>query len=278
MIKMQLKPYIGLLALAMGLTACSNDDEAPAMRPTLPATTGSIVTAIRPQGTIDQAYEWNFTYIDNRLTSATGKLHTSSQPDYSYTSQLTYSAQGVAFTTSQGSSYTLTLNPQGYIQQMMEGRNEYNFAYDATGHLISWNKTAYEQSVAGANTYTSSAMLTYGVGGVLRGITYTNTDHRRHVLNIENTDYDNINGLLPATLSKEMGCLGFEQLYYAGLLGKAPAALVKKLTYTYPDDATATEAKETTFEYGFDSKGNVTLCNYHAADGTISNVVYTYQQ
>jgi hypothetical protein len=36
-------------------------------------------------------------------------------------------------------------------------------------------------------------------------------------------------------MSKQLGCLGFEHLYYAGLLGRPTTHLVKSISVSFPD-------------------------------------------
>lgn len=89
----------------------------------------------------------------------------------------------------------------------------------------------------------------------------------------EYTQDDNVNGLLPETASKIMGCEGFEYIYYAGLLGRGTQNLVKSITVKH-----SKEEEETVYEffYNFDYNQNVTTCSYGKGSQTVV-VTYKYQ-
>ena len=123
--------------------------------------------------------------------------------------------------------------------------------------------------------YFSAFTISYTPAGALQQIVYNGTDNRRVLLTFTQSAQQNVNGHMPPTVSKEMGIDGFEHLYYAGLLGKAPTMLPQSITYEYPDAAVPTAATTTTFEYGVHAN-NVTLCNYHVASGAVASVSYGY--
>lgn len=270
--------FILTATLALGtFTACSNDDPAP-MRPNLPATTGKAVRSISRLGSIESGYDWTFTYNDGRLTQAAGTLRKPSADTdrtFSYTSTLSYGPTSVKMTNTSGERVGLQLNMQGLVGQMTVNRNVYHFQYNSDGRMVSWTRTIFESSLGELTEYRSSATISYTPAGALQQIVYNGTDNRRVLLTFTQSAQQNVNGHMPPTVSKEMGIDGFEHLYYAGLLGKAPTILPQSITYEYPDAAVPTAATTTTFEYGVHAN-NVTLCNYHVASGAVASVSYGY--
>ena len=265
------------LLAATSFTSCGNDDPAP-LRPSLPSTNSTHVRTITRLGSVESGYDWQFTYAGGRLTQAVGTLREASPQiarSFSYTSRLAYKPRAVTMNTSSGENVKLHLNMLGLIDQMTVNRNVYTFSYDANGRLITWTKTVFEESLGQAQQYNSSAVIAYTPTGALNQITYNGTDSRRVILTFTSLAQANVDGLMPPTISQEMGILGYEQLFYAGLLGKAPAQLVQSVTREYPDAVPSAPAAITTFEYGFHN-GSVTLCNYHLADGAVASVSYTY--
>ena len=158
---------------------------------------------------------------------------------------------------------------------MTVNRNVYHFQYNSDGRMVSWTRTIFESSLGELTEYRSSATISYTPAGALQQIVYNGTDSRRVLLTFTQSAQQNVNGHMPPTVSKEMGIDGFEHLYYAGLLGKAPTMLPQSITYEYPDAAVPTAATTTTFEYGVHAN-NVTLCNYHVASGAVASVSYGY--
>ena len=266
-----------VLPMLLLATSCGSDDTEP-LRPELPATTGRYVRSITRLGSVESGYDWQFTYSGGRLTQAVGTLRDASSSidrSFSYTSRLSFGTRSVSMDNSSGEKVKIKLNARGYVQEMTVNRNIYRFEYNDAGRLSAWSKTAFEESLGQVQQYNSSATIGYTANGALSQITYNGTDSRRVLVNIENGTEANVSGILPPTLSREMGCLGFEQLYYAGLLGKAPSALVQSVTYSYPDAQPSVPDATTTFEYGY-HLGNVTLCNYHVATGGVASVSYGY--
>jgi hypothetical protein len=80
--------------------------------------------------------------------------------------------------------------------------------------------------------------------------------------------------LLPETLSKQLGCFGFEHLYYAGLLGKATKHLVRLIEIDYPDEAKKDDFT-IEFEYSTNKEDYTELCTFKL-DGRAVSVNYTY--
>ena len=262
----------GVLALCL-LAACS-DDEGSGFQPTLPATTGSNVVTIEHLGSVSSSYDWQLTYQNGRLTKAYGILRDEdSELDKSfyYTSKLSYSRRAVSVTNTSDEDVSLSLNSSGYIEEMTVDRNIYEFSY-TNGRLTGWEKTVFESSFGQATQYVSSATLTYSDGN-LKTISYSGADGEEALLTFTSTQIQNVNGLLPVAVEQELGCLGFEHLYYAGLLGKATTNLVASVAYTFENDSTQNYTME--FEYSTRG-GDVVLCSYHNQDGLVASVSYTY--
>lgn len=270
-----LLPTLALLAATSLTNACSDDDTTPApMKPALPADGGDNVTRIQHLGHMTSTYDWNFTYTDGRLTQANGTVR---DPDpaidqsFAYTSTLSFSATGVGISNSSGEEISLQLNAQGYITRMTVNRNIYEFAY-SDGRLASWHKTVFENSFGQVQQYRSSGLISWQ-NGDLAQIVMTEPDHSPVTITCTPSDEYNRNGLLPPALSKEMGCAGFEHLYYAGLLGRPTLHLVQSVSYTYPQASASDYSMQ--FEYS-NVGGNTTLCNYHTPEGGVASISYSY--
>lgn len=266
---------VSLLCLVAGAFVACDDDPLP-MRPTLPANGRSNVHRVTHVGERITAYDWSFSYLNGRLVQATGELRDpSAQIDrsYRYTSSLKYGAHSVTIKNSTGDQVRLTLNPKGYIQTMNVGRDIYNFVYGADDRLIGWHKIIFENNFGQAQQYKSSATIEYENGNLSK-IDYVDNNSRPVTLNFIADDRHNFNGILPPAVTKEMGCLGFEHLYYAGLLGRPTEKLVKRVTYSSDDPA---QAYFIDFEYNLDENGNVQLCSYHTKNGGLASINYLYQ-
>lgn len=271
-----LKHRLGTLFVPLilfGLTACS-DDEQPAMRPTLPADGAATVRSITHLGDVLTGYDWNFTYADGRLVSANGVMR---DPDpaldrsFTYTSQLSYGPWNVNVYNSSGEQVALQLSTQGYIERMTVNRNIYTFYY-RDGRLTGWSKTVFENSFGQVQQYRSSATISYDNGDISR-IDYVGADDEPVTVLFTSSPLSNRNGILPEGVGQEMGCLGFEQLYYAGLLGRPTTHLVERVTFNYSEHPERDYAID--FEYSTQN-GNVTLCNYHTPNGGVASVSYSY--
>ena len=267
------------LALFSGLALVScGDDDPVTMRPVPPSNGGASVRSITRLGSVESGYDWQFSYSDGRLVQANGLLRDPSptiDQGFRYTSSISYKGSAVSMSSTNGEKIGLTLNSSGCVSQMTVNRNVYNFHYNDNGQLTQWSKLAFEETLGQVQQYTSSGTISYNDAGALQRIVYTGTDNRRTVLTFDNASQANVNGILPPTISREMGCLGFEQLYYAGLLGRSPKLLVQRIAYEYPDAQPAVPSTSTSFEYGYHN-GNVTLCNYHTASGSVASVSYGY--
>lgn len=263
-------------AALMGLTSCAGDDDpAPEpFKPQLPGAGGSPLRAVRHHGDVMSCYDWELGYEAGRLTTATGTLRdpdAANDGSFSYTSAFTYGANHVAMTASSGEQISMTLNASGYVEKMSVNRNEYYFSY-TDGRLAAWTKTVVESSVGQIVTYKSSATITYDNGNLAR-IVYTGVDNVPVTLTFTPSVLPNRNGLLPEAVGRELGCIGFEQLYYAGLLGRPTVNLVKSVAATGYTDA----SKNFTIDFDYSTQsGNTGLCTYHTPTGGLVSVTYGY--
>ena len=250
------------------------DDDLPLLKPTLPGESSDNIRAIRHLGGQTPSYDWTFSYSDGRLVAAGGTVRdpdTTIDGSFSYTSQLSYRHNGVNIYNSSGEKTVVTLNAQGLIDKMTVNRNIYKFYY-REGHLAEWEKTVFENSFGQAHQYNSSARFTYN-GGNITGIEYKENSGEPVSITIVPSDIPNRNGLLPETISKELGCLGFEHLYYAGLMGLPTTNLVKSISVSYPSQPDKNYTIN--FEYSI-RNGNTILCNYHTPQGSVASASYEY--
>lgn len=268
-----LKSTLAALSAVCILTSCSDDDP-PAFKPLLPANGGAPVKTISYLGNVPSSCDWTFTYAYDRLLSAVGNVHNSTADtgkSYTYTSRIAYKHNAVTVNNSTGERINVLLNSRGYIEKMTVNLNVYNFQYSTDGYLTAWEKLVYEDSFGQLQQYRTTGQISY-VNGDLDRIIYTEPDNNPVTLTFTASYLPNMNGLLPATASRELGCLGFEHLYYAGLLGRSTRQLVKAIHYEYAD---ATRNYTTEFEYS-NRNGNTILCNFHTADGGVASISYGY--
>lgn len=268
----RMKTYRTLLAMAMAtlLAASCSDDDHPALKPVLPSTTGYNLHVVTNRGNSEPCYDWRFTYQGGRLTKALGTMHSADAGEsYSYTSQLTYGYQQVKVKNSTGSDTQLTLNSLGYVAEMRVNRNVYTFNYGLDGRLVKWKKVVYDESVGIGQSYTTTADIEY-LGGNISLISYVETGNAPVILRFTPTIVPNSNGVLPPTVSKQLGLLGYEHLYYAGLLGRPTANLVKSIAFEFED---ASRNYTLDFDYSLRS-GNIELCNYYTPEGSPASVNY----
>lgn len=258
---------------SLSLASCS-DDNSISFIPNLPANGGDNVKAISHSGKMMPTYDWVFTYNGPRITSATGVIRdpqSDVDKSYKYTSNLKYGNNNVSIRNSNNEQISVSLNSEGYIGNMKVGRNTYNFIYD-DNRLVAWFKTIFEDSFGQATQYKTSGTIKYNNGN-LESVTMIGPDNVPVTTTFVSHTLENKNGLLPETASEQMGCLGFEHLYYAGLLGASTKNLVKSLTVSYADDSK--KGYTIDFEYGTEGN-NVTLCNYHTNTDEIASVRYDY--
>lgn len=270
-----------LLTLActimLGLTACSDDDAPEAIKPTLPAPEGMNVRTISYVGAFTDCYDWTFSYNSGRMLNATSVLHQAgSESDNGLTTKfsLSYNNKGVSLkNTTKGVSFPTQLNSLFHIEKMTEGEDVYTFNY-TDGLLSSWRKKVVKtSSMGGTTTMETKGEITYDANGDLKKVVYTAEQGQQAIVLFTLSDKENICGLLPPFATKELGCAGFEYLYYAGLLGRPTAHLVERIEFVYPDDEEA--GQTVTLSYNMKG-GKVQLCNFVTSNGQPGTVLYTY--
>ena len=260
-----------LAALAMALYSCSSsDDYVPLVQPELPAEGNNRVRSITHEGNVPNVYDWKFTYDTNYLVSAEGTLV--GDTENFYRSALYYSPEGVTIANYNGPQMSAIMNEDGNIVQLTANKDVYHFTY-TNGYLTAWDKTVRDANFGG-NASSASATLSYSGGNLVR-ISYVENDGQPTVVTLTPSTYLNENGLLPATLSPQLGCFGFEHLYYGGMLGKASKNLVKKVkvdssrgaSYDYEIDYTYSFSKTT---------GATELCIF-TYQGKAATAIYKYE-
>ncbi len=263
------------IVIALGLMAaasCSNDDTTPprTLQPELPGKKDCRLVSIVHNGAAPYCYNWAFTYSADRLAKGTGsKMGEAGEAD-TYTSTLTYGAETVALANSGNRPMTLTLNSEGLVSYMKVGKDVYEFLY-LDKRLAEWKKTINDEYF-GSTAYRSSATLQY-VDGDLKTIVYVENDAEPVTLYFTPSEHLNHNGLLPETVFNELGCFGFEHLYYAGLLGQPTKYLVGEVTTRgYRDESRNVTVH---FDYFTSEEGNTEVCNY-SYKGQPASVVYGY--
>ena len=259
-------PLLAVLATLLALTACHNDDPQltppakPAIKPTLPSGKGAAVKQIKHNGEVGDCYDWTLAYADGRLASASGMLRRGALEDdmsYAYALTFAYDAKGVTIAHSKGESISVTLNASGCIESMKAGLNEYTFTY-TDGWLTGWSKIERTSSLGQVTRYYSSGTIGYEDGD-LKTIVYLDTKDRVTKVTLTPSADENINGLLPETVTREMGIEGYEALYYGGFIGKAPAHLTASVTKKAEDSDTPT-----TTNFVYTRRGeNTVLCTYN---------------
>ena len=252
--------------------ACS-DDDAPAMKPNLPANGGSNVRTVSHLGSVPATYDWTFTYSGGRLVKGEGVSRDPSpevDKNFTYTSNISYGPSSVNVSNSSGERISITLNTSGLIERMEVNGNIYEFYYRDL-RLAGWNKTIFENSLGHITQYRSSATIEYSDGDLSR-IVYTEDNLTRETLTFTASNIININGLLPELVSKQLGILGFEHLYYAGLFGRPTTHLVQSLNLS--DQLDSSNDFSVDFDYT-ERNGNIELCNYRY-NGKATSASYTY--
>lgn len=269
---MKLTRPILLLSLFC-MAACSDDDEV-AFLPTLPTNGGSPVKEVIHNGNLPDCCDWDLTYSGNRLVNAVGTSYINDNT-LSSSFYLTYGAQSVTMRGDGNTQYSIDLNSDLLVNRITAGNNVYEFNY-WNNRLAYWRKVTVDDGFAPIPQYTSSASLTYN-NGDLSQIVYTENENNSDntvTLTFTPSSYLNTNGLLPDGVTREIGCLGFEFLFYAGLMGNATTHLVQSVTVShalYPERDYTLE-----YDYSTDATGlNVVLCNYRF-EGSPASVTYRY--
>lgn len=271
-LRIHIHTWLPLLLTSALFTACS-DDDAPAMKPALPANGGSNVKSVTHLGSVPATYDWQFTYSDGRLVRASGTSRDPSpeiDKNFSYTSNISYGPSSVKVSNSSGERISLTLGSSGLVEQMTVNGNIYEFYYRDL-RLAGWKKTIFEDSFGHITQYRSSATIEYADGDLSR-IVYSEDGLTRETLTFTPSNLVNTNGLLPELAAKQLGLLGFEHLYYAGLFGRPTVHLVQALHVEDLQDA----GRSFTVDFDYTQRnGNYELCNYRY-QGKAASVSYEY--
>lgn len=125
----------------------------------------------------------------------------------------------------------------------------------------------------GAEASHASARIEYKNGDISM-ITYSENNDAPIYYRCTPSSYYNVNGLLPETISKQLGCFGFEHLYYAGLLGKPSQHLLGSISVDYPAGMNKKDYK-VDFNYSVNKQNQIQLCTF-ILDGEAVSVNYTY--
>lgn len=268
-----------LIISVLGITSCSDDDSSPTVAHLIktPNVSGySKLTGVTRAGVFENKCAWDFNYKEENLSSAVSTLQHSSnietegkKTNYSFS----YGEDYVGIKTD-GSQISLILNESALAYKAMSGNTTYNYSYTG-GYLTSWNVIYKNDGFAGSSTKGAMAEIERSVTGNITSVKYTpsadaSDDYYTYAFEYEETE--NNNGLLPECLSKELGCDGFECLYYAGLFGNGTKNLVKSIVVTHSKNLDYNVVYN--FNYVIDAYGNIINCSY----GTIENpIVVTYK-
>ncbi|MEG1580047.1 MAG: DUF4595 domain-containing protein [Bacteroidaceae bacterium] len=245
------------------LAACSSDHDAPNIRLTTPNTTGKELIEVTHSGNLPAMFDWKLDYSSNKqLVSGVGAYRFGTTSEKGYNATLQCTSKTLLVKTKKNEKITILLNSKNLIEQMNVNGNEFSFSY-TNGYLTQWTEIVRKTDLGGTTSYTSSAAIAYDNNGDLRSIAYMkNGDYPKYVRTLSFTSSDrlNVNGLLPEGVSEEMGCLGFEYLFYAGALGKAPNHLIKSVSVVNTEQPELDYTLD--FSYVADTNGNVTYCSY----------------
>lgn len=261
-------------ACALSALVACGDDEAPipSMQPELPADGASNVMKIENKGAITDSYDWTFTYSDNRLVSATGiSCYTSANDEYyKYTSNLTYGPDWVSISNSDNLGIEVMLNKSELIERIKVDNDVYQFAY-IDDRMTAWDLSISNNNFGQSQVFNTSAQIEYNNGNISK-IIVTEPDNIPVIYTLKYSHLENKNGILPVNMSKQLGCLGMEHLFYAGLLGKPTKNLVEEVVVT-------SEKPEMNYSMSFDYSfrdNNVVVCSYKTADGSLATVNFDY--
>lgn len=260
-----------LAALAMALYSCSSsDDHVPPVQPELPAEGSLRVRSITHEGSLPYVYDWKLNYNANYLVSAEGNLV--GDVENKYRSTLSYTPEGVTISNYQGPKMEAIMDADGNIVQLTVNMDVYNFSY-TDGYLTSWSKVVRDMNFGG-NVSSASGKLSYNSGNLVR-IEYIENEGTPTIVTLTPSTTLNKNGLLPVTLSMQMGCFGFEHLYYGGMLGKPSKHLVKRVQV----DSSKGSASDYVIDYLYSTSnetGNTDLCVV-TYQGKVATAIYRYK-
>lgn len=261
------------LVLATLIVACANEEPVPVpnLRPDLPGSAETHIRSIVHSGSIEGSYDWEFRYDDERLVSAKGTLYNPTSLEVKYTSQLAYTPDNVTIDNTGGLLMNVTLDGNNCVERLTVNKDEYRFYY-ADGRLIAWEKTLKDVNF-GAEALRARGTIEYKDEDIVT-ITYSENNDDPTYYHCTPSSLYNTNGLLPETLSKQMGCFGFEHLYYAGLMGKATKHLVRIIQIDYPEEAKRDDY-QIEFNYSINKEEQTELCTYNF-NGEAASVNYFY--
>ncbi|MBQ8736414.1 MAG: DUF4595 domain-containing protein [Bacteroidaceae bacterium] len=269
-----------VILAVLGFASCSDDDSSPTVAPLIntPNVTGySKLTSVERSGVFVNKCAWNFVYKGENLSSAVSTLQHSSnlETEGKKTNfSLTYGENYVGVKTD-GSQISLTLNEDVLVDKAMSGNTTYNYSYTG-GYLTSWNVVYKNDGFAGSSTKGAMAEIGRSLTGNITSIKYTPSADAAEDYYLYSFEYDdqlNYNGLLPECLSTELGCDGFECLYYAGLFGNGTRNVMKSMEVTHSKREDYHVKYD--FNYNTDGYGNIVLCSYGAIENPIV-VTYKY--
>ena len=155
--------------------------------------------------------------------------------------------------------------------EIVVNKDEYRFVYEDR-RLVSWQKTIKDYNF-GADAMHARGVIEYEDGDIACVTYYENNDAPIYYRCTPSAFY-NTTGLFPETLSKQMGCFGFEHLYYAGLMGRGTKHLVQTILVDYADEARE-EDYRIDFSYSTNKEDHVQLCTF-ILDGEAVSVNYGY--
>jgi hypothetical protein len=258
-----------LATLAFALYSCSSDDYEPSIELELPAEGSSRVRSITHEGSLPYVYDWKLNYNDKYLVAAEGNLVGDTENMYS--SYLSYTPETVLINNPKGPQMEAIMDADGNIVQLTVSKDVYNFVY-TNGYLTAWDKTVRDMNFGG-NVSSASGKLKYSAGNLVR-IEYVENNGNPTIITLTPSTTLNKNGLLPVTLSLQMGCFGFEHLYYGGMLGKASKNLVKRVVVDDPKGTANDFAIDYTYSVSA-TTGDTELCVF-TYRGQAATAIYKY--
>ncbi len=254
------------------MAACSSDEPTPVLlQPSLPGSSEVRVKSITHRGNINGCYDWQFGYSGTRLVSASASLYNPASVNIQYNSQLIYGESTVGISNSGNLSMGITLDESHRITYLTVNKDEYRFVYNE-GRITSWDKIVKDVNF-GADVSRARADIEYQ-NGDLKTITYYENNDAPTYYHFTPSETLNTNGLLPELMSKQIGCFGFEHLYYAGLMGEATKRLVKSIEIDYPEES-GMQDYSLHFNYSVNKDGHVELCTF-TYNGEAARADYTY--
>ena len=249
--------------VCFSLASCGSNDDTPNISFTSPNTTGHQLRSVVHAGYLPDTYDWEFTYNGTLLTGAKGTYVHETTGDYSYNVTLGFTSSTLTISSSASEKSTVTVGTNKLISQMKVNDNTYNFSYNDSGYLTDWQENIVNTGFGSVTSYNSKATIFYSNDNDIKQIIYTNNDgYPNDLCTVTFTAADtlNVNGLLPEALSKQMGILGFEYLYYLGALGKPTKHLVRSVHVAYNTNPALDY--DINFHYVLNNNKDITFCSY----------------